>query len=55
MADLEEVWLNHVLKLIPNRLKLKFPASIESLAGEMREDYSFSVKKAIGMYFANAS
>ncbi|RDD45105.1 Dynein heavy chain 7, axonemal, partial [Trichoplax sp. H2] len=47
VAPMEDQWLNNVLSLISERLKLDRDKSIELLSDEMREDYLLSVKKAI--------
>lgn len=47
---MDERWLKNVLTMIPPKLKASAnPQSVSQLAAEMREDYSMSVKKAIGI------
>ncbi|KAJ3371980.1 Dynein heavy chain 7, axonemal [Kappamyces sp. JEL0680] len=46
VAEMEDDWLENVLKLIPKKLKEQH-GSVELLSREMRDDYHMSVKKAI--------
>ncbi|CAL8240697.1 unnamed protein product [Merluccius merluccius] len=46
VAPMEASWLRNILGLVPVRLKSRVH-SVEQLSEEMREDYLFSVKKAI--------
>ncbi|XP_056144845.1 dynein axonemal heavy chain 7 [Lampris incognitus] len=46
VAPMEDTWLQNVLDLVPTHLK-NLAGTIELLSDEMREDYMFSVKKAI--------
>lgn len=47
IAEMEESWLDHVVALLPERLKSGRPESVQKLGMEMKEDYMMSVKKAI--------
>ncbi|KAJ2994003.1 Dynein heavy chain 7, axonemal [Globomyces sp. JEL0801] len=38
VAEMDDVWLNNVLEMIPNKLK-KLSALVNLLSGEMRDDY----------------
>ncbi|KAJ3012302.1 Dynein heavy chain 7, axonemal [Thoreauomyces humboldtii] len=47
VAEMENQWLENVLKLLPQSLKSWHQHTLETLSAEMREDYHMSVKKAI--------
>ncbi|KAJ3217583.1 Dynein heavy chain 7, axonemal [Dinochytrium kinnereticum] len=47
VAEMEDEWLDNVLKLLSERLKTYHQTTLASLSSEMRDDYHMSVKKAI--------
>ncbi|KAJ3105677.1 Dynein heavy chain 7, axonemal [Phlyctochytrium planicorne] len=47
VAEMEESWLENVLKLLSEKLKTHHQETLSMLSGEMRDDYHMSVKKAI--------
>ncbi|KAJ3181753.1 Dynein heavy chain 7, axonemal [Geranomyces variabilis] len=47
VAEMENQWLENVLKLLPQSLKTWHQTMLKTLSAEMREDYHMSVKKAI--------
>ncbi|TPX60044.1 hypothetical protein PhCBS80983_g02063 [Powellomyces hirtus] len=47
VAEMENQWLENVLKLLPQSLKNWHQRTLKTLSAEMREDYHMSVKKAI--------
>lgn len=50
VAPMEDLWLDHVLRLVPEHLRSTYVSSIEQLSDEMKDDYILSVKKSIGLY-----
>ncbi|KAI8853125.1 dynein heavy chain and region D6 of dynein motor-domain-containing protein [Chytridium lagenaria] len=47
VAEMEDEWLDNVLKLLSEKLKVHHQITLDSLSSEMRDDYHMSVKKAI--------
>ncbi|KAI8819310.1 dynein heavy chain and region D6 of dynein motor-domain-containing protein [Fimicolochytrium jonesii] len=47
VAEMEDQWLENVLRLLPDELKVFHQMTLDTLSAEMREDYHMSVKKAI--------
>ncbi|KAI8803834.1 dynein heavy chain and region D6 of dynein motor-domain-containing protein [Cladochytrium replicatum] len=51
VAEMEDRWLENVLRLLPAVLKSRHHRIVQVLSGEMRDDYHMSVKKAIAVDF----
>ena len=47
VAEMDERWLQHVLRMLPRALTDKFKPTLNLIANEMKDDYMTSVKKAI--------